>query len=89
MVTSDLERMLDDWAIAWSSDDTNDSERVLALLPTTVFSRTLPSAWSLAARRNVTVQDPFAVPLSWLSECAVGANGPGVQAGSATRPGFS
>jgi steroid delta-isomerase-like uncharacterized protein len=31
MATSDLERMLDDWAIAWSSEDTNDPERVLAL----------------------------------------------------------
>jgi steroid delta-isomerase-like uncharacterized protein len=31
MAASDLERMLDDWAIAWSSDDTNDPERVLAL----------------------------------------------------------
>jgi predicted dinucleotide-binding enzyme len=40
VATSDLERMLDDWAIAWSSNDTSDPERVLALLPTTVFSRT-------------------------------------------------
>jgi steroid delta-isomerase-like uncharacterized protein len=31
MATSDLERMLDDWAIAWSSNDSNDPERVLAL----------------------------------------------------------
>jgi len=31
MVTSDLERMLDDWAIAWTSAENNDPERVLAL----------------------------------------------------------
>jgi steroid delta-isomerase-like uncharacterized protein len=31
MATSDLERMIDDWAIAWSSTDSNDPERVLAL----------------------------------------------------------
>jgi len=29
--TSDLERMLDDWAIAWSSAENDDPERVLAL----------------------------------------------------------
>ena len=32
MAASDLERMLDDWAIAWSSAENNDPERVLALL---------------------------------------------------------
>ena len=52
MVTSHLERMLNDWAMAWSSAENNEPERVLALLPTTVFSRTLPSAWSLGAKRN-------------------------------------
>ena len=31
MVTSDLERMPDDWAIAWTSAENNDPERVLAL----------------------------------------------------------
>ena len=32
MPTSDLEQILDDWAMAWSSSDSsNDSERVLAL----------------------------------------------------------
>jgi steroid delta-isomerase-like uncharacterized protein len=31
MAASDLERMIDDWAIAWSSGDSNDPERVLAL----------------------------------------------------------
>ncbi len=31
MATSDLERMLDDWAMAWSSIDNKDPERVLAL----------------------------------------------------------
>ncbi len=31
MATSDLERMLDDWAMAWSSAENNDPERVLAL----------------------------------------------------------
>ena len=31
MATSDLERMLDDWAMAWSSADNNDPERVLVL----------------------------------------------------------
>jgi steroid delta-isomerase-like uncharacterized protein len=31
MATSDLERLLDDWATAWSSNDSNDPERVLAL----------------------------------------------------------
>ena len=31
MATSDLERMLDDWALAWSSGSSNDPELVLAL----------------------------------------------------------
>jgi steroid delta-isomerase-like uncharacterized protein len=31
MATSDLDRMLDDWAMAWSSAENNDPERVLAL----------------------------------------------------------
>ena len=31
MATSDLERMLDEWAMAWSSAENNDPERVLAL----------------------------------------------------------
>ncbi|HEY6595129.1 MAG TPA: ester cyclase [Asanoa sp.] len=31
MATSDLERLLDDWATAWSSSDSSDPERVLAL----------------------------------------------------------
>lgn len=31
MATSDLERMLDDWVIAWSSAEHNDPEKVLAL----------------------------------------------------------
>jgi ketosteroid isomerase-like protein len=31
MATSDLERMLDNWAMAWSSIDNKDPERVLAL----------------------------------------------------------
>jgi len=31
MATSDLERMLDEWAMAWSSIDNKDPERVLAL----------------------------------------------------------
>src|SRR5258708_29859877 len=30
MATSDLERMLDEWAMAWSSIDNKDPERVLA-----------------------------------------------------------
>jgi len=30
-VTSDLERMIDDWAVAWSSADSHDPERVLSL----------------------------------------------------------
>ncbi len=31
MATSELERMLDDWAIAWSFNNSYDPERVLAL----------------------------------------------------------
>lgn len=31
MATSDLDRMLDDWAVAWSANESNDPERVLAL----------------------------------------------------------
>ena len=31
MLTADIERMLDEWAIAWSSSANNDPERVLAL----------------------------------------------------------
>jgi steroid delta-isomerase-like uncharacterized protein len=31
MATSDLDRMLDDWAMAWSSAENNDPERVVAL----------------------------------------------------------
>jgi steroid delta-isomerase-like uncharacterized protein len=31
MATSDLERMLDEWAMAWSSIDNKDPERLLAL----------------------------------------------------------
>ena len=31
MVTAEVERMLDEWAIAWSSSANTDSERVLAL----------------------------------------------------------
>ena len=31
MATSDLERMLDDWALAWSSGSSSDPEKVLAL----------------------------------------------------------
>ena len=31
MATSDLERMRDEWAMAWSSIDNKDPERVLAL----------------------------------------------------------
>jgi steroid delta-isomerase-like uncharacterized protein len=31
MATADVERMLDEWAIAWSSAESNDPERVLAL----------------------------------------------------------
>ena len=31
MLTTDIERMLDEWAIAWSSSANNDPERVLAL----------------------------------------------------------
>jgi ketosteroid isomerase-like protein len=31
MATSGLERVLDDWAIAWSSNGSSDPERVLAL----------------------------------------------------------
>jgi steroid delta-isomerase-like uncharacterized protein len=31
VTTSDLQRLLDDWAIAWSSSDSKDPERVLAL----------------------------------------------------------
>jgi steroid delta-isomerase-like uncharacterized protein len=31
MAIADLERMLDDWAIAWSSIDNKDPERLLAL----------------------------------------------------------
>jgi steroid delta-isomerase-like uncharacterized protein len=31
MATPDLERLLDDWAITWSSGDSTDAERVLAL----------------------------------------------------------
>jgi steroid delta-isomerase-like uncharacterized protein len=31
MVTAEVERMLDEWAIAWSSSANNDPERVLAL----------------------------------------------------------
>jgi steroid delta-isomerase-like uncharacterized protein len=31
MATSDLERMLDEWAMAWSSAENSDPERVLAL----------------------------------------------------------
>lgn len=52
MAASDLERILDDWAMAWSSGSSNDPDLVLPFLPTTVFSRTLPSAWSLVAKRN-------------------------------------
>jgi hypothetical protein len=52
MATSDLERMLDDWARVWSSAENNDPERVLALLPMNVFSRTLPLASSHGAKWN-------------------------------------
>jgi len=31
MATSDLEQLPEDWAIAWSANDSNDPERVLAL----------------------------------------------------------
>src|SRR5260370_676695 len=31
VATSDLDRMIDDWAMAWSSTDADDPERVLAL----------------------------------------------------------
>jgi steroid delta-isomerase-like uncharacterized protein len=31
MATADLERLLDEWAMAWSSNENNDPERVLAL----------------------------------------------------------
>ena len=31
MATADVERMLDEWAMAWSSNESNDPERVLAL----------------------------------------------------------
>jgi hypothetical protein len=31
MLTADIERMLDEWATAWSSSVNNDPERVLAL----------------------------------------------------------
>jgi len=31
MATTDLERMLDEWAMAWSSAEKNEPERVLAL----------------------------------------------------------
>jgi steroid delta-isomerase-like uncharacterized protein len=31
MATADLERMLDEWAIAWSTTENTDPERVLAL----------------------------------------------------------
>src|SRR5258708_26944253 len=31
MLTADIERMLDEWAMAWSSSANNDPERVLAL----------------------------------------------------------
>jgi ketosteroid isomerase-like protein len=31
MVNPELERMLNDWAIAWSSSDSGDPERILAL----------------------------------------------------------
>jgi len=44
-----LDWMLDDWATACSS---HDSETVLALLPSIVCSRTSPSAWSLGAKTN-------------------------------------
>ena len=63
MATSELERMLDDWAMAWSSSNSYDPERILALLSTTVFSRTLPSAWSLAVKRNFETGRPHAVAI--------------------------
>jgi hypothetical protein len=31
MLTADIDRMLDEWALAWSSSMNNDPERVLAL----------------------------------------------------------
>jgi len=31
MANAELERMLDDWVIAWSSSDSGDPERILAL----------------------------------------------------------
>jgi SnoaL-like domain len=31
MATADLDRLLDEWAIAWSSSDNNDPARLLAL----------------------------------------------------------
>jgi steroid delta-isomerase-like uncharacterized protein len=31
MATADVERLLDEWAMAWSSDENDDPERVLAL----------------------------------------------------------
>ena len=31
MATADVERLLDEWALAWSSAEQNDPERVLAL----------------------------------------------------------
>ncbi len=51
MATSDLERMFDDWALAWSSGSTNDPELVLALFTNAaLFLRTLPSSESFAKR---------------------------------------
>src|SRR6266850_7187702 len=52
MATSDLERMFDDWAIAWSSGHLTILNLLLPFLPMTVFSRTLPSPRSRAAIRS-------------------------------------
>jgi hypothetical protein len=51
-VNSELERMLDAWVIAWSSSDSTDPERVLALFADDCVSRTLRLASSPGAKRN-------------------------------------
>jgi steroid delta-isomerase-like uncharacterized protein len=43
MATSDLERMLDEWARAWSSAENSDPERVLALFTDDCVFEDVPS----------------------------------------------
>ena len=53
MATSDLERLFDDWALAWSSNDSsNEPERVLFLFVDDCFLKTLPSVCLPGVKRD-------------------------------------